>query len=349
MTRPRDMGFSSLRFDFVRGYKAEHLREYAESTVAPRGELSVAEFWDDGGGIDPNYTSAEMLASYCERAGPSVGCFDFPLKGALMNAFRDMDMSMLAVQGEDGKLRAPGLMGLRPGQSFTWLENHDTSAPQCHWPFPESPGKMLAGYAYILCHPGIPCVFWPHMFGVENLDGVATGKPIDVTLTEEMGRYDERGVWVPPEESDFSWEENWPGVEPGSVGSQAGVKGPCFSGLLGRDIKAIAKARKATGVRNDSPYTILRADKELYVAEIMGKAVFGSAREQGSGSEPQVVAKLRVAIGVGAAELDDPEPCAIPEGNMNCGVVSVGALHRVDVCLGLPGEAAAHTPQTFSL
>ena len=31
-----------------------------------------------------------------------------------------------------------------------------------HWPFPK--GKEETGYAYIMTHPGIPCVLWEHYF-----------------------------------------------------------------------------------------------------------------------------------------------------------------------------------------
>ena len=29
---------------------------------------------------------------------------------------------------------------------------------QQHWPFPGD--KTMVGYAYIMTHPGIPCIFW---------------------------------------------------------------------------------------------------------------------------------------------------------------------------------------------
>ena len=32
-----------------------------------------------------------------------------------------------------------------------------------HWPFPSK--HVMLGYAYILTHPGIPCLFWEHHFG----------------------------------------------------------------------------------------------------------------------------------------------------------------------------------------
>jgi hypothetical protein len=33
---------------------------------------------------------------------------------------------------------------------------------QGHWPFPSD--RVGQGYAYILTHPGVPCVFWEHYF-----------------------------------------------------------------------------------------------------------------------------------------------------------------------------------------
>jgi alpha-amylase len=47
----------------------------------------------------------------------------------------------------------------------TFLENHDTGPPQNHWPFPTD--RLELGYAYVLTHPGIPCVFGPHFWGSE--------------------------------------------------------------------------------------------------------------------------------------------------------------------------------------
>ncbi|CAE8593159.1 unnamed protein product, partial [Polarella glacialis] len=42
------------------------------------------------------------------------------------------------------------------------------------WPFPAD--KVLAGYAYILTHPGIPSIFWDHLidWGEENCRMIAS-------------------------------------------------------------------------------------------------------------------------------------------------------------------------------
>jgi hypothetical protein len=44
----------------------------------------------------------------------------------------------------------------------TFIANHDTDSTQNHWPFPKD--HVGAGYAYILTHPGLPCIFWDHLF-----------------------------------------------------------------------------------------------------------------------------------------------------------------------------------------
>lgn len=53
-------------------------------------------------------------------------------------------------------------MGWWPTRAVTFIANHDTDSTQQHWPFPAD--RVGAGYAYILTHPGIPCVFWDHYF-----------------------------------------------------------------------------------------------------------------------------------------------------------------------------------------
>ena len=56
--------------------------------------------------------------------------------------------------------RACSACGL--ARAVTFIDNHDTGSTQSHWPFPHD--KVAMGYAYILTHPGTPCVFWDHYF-----------------------------------------------------------------------------------------------------------------------------------------------------------------------------------------
>ena len=64
----------------------------------------------------------------------------------------------------DPQGRPAGLMGTRPLQAVTFVDNHDTGSTQAHWPFPRL--AKLEGYAYILTHPGLPTVFWEHLYEV---------------------------------------------------------------------------------------------------------------------------------------------------------------------------------------
>lgn len=40
--------------------------------------------------------------------------------------------------------------------------SHDTGSTLNHWPFPSH--HLQEGYAYILTHPGTPCVFYDHLY-----------------------------------------------------------------------------------------------------------------------------------------------------------------------------------------
>ena len=62
----------------------------------------------------------------------------------------------------DSQGRPPGLLGMWPSRAVTFIENHDTGSTLNHWPFPSA--HLEEGYAYLLMHPGTPCVFYDHFF-----------------------------------------------------------------------------------------------------------------------------------------------------------------------------------------
>src|SRR5262249_50682374 len=70
-----------------------------------------------------------------------------------------------------GRAVPGGLIGYWPSRSVTFLDNHDTEyCREGDYHYQNSPARHFAGgtvdigYAYILTHPGVPCVFWPHYF-----------------------------------------------------------------------------------------------------------------------------------------------------------------------------------------
>lgn len=120
-------------------------------------DFAVGEKWDsldyvsDGKPNPDQNPHRQALADWVVAAGGSVQAFDFTTKG-ILNA---------AVQGEFWRLRdsngnPPGLIGIRPENAVTFIDNHDTGSTQSMWPFPSD--KIMQGYAYILTHPGTPSI-----------------------------------------------------------------------------------------------------------------------------------------------------------------------------------------------
>ncbi|CAM0876503.1 unnamed protein product [Alopecurus aequalis] len=157
-----DVGFDGWRLDFAKGYSPAVARTYIDNT---KPSFVVAEIWNslsyDGDG-KPSHNQDQCrqgLVDWVQAAGAGgpVMAFDFATKGVLQ----------AGVQGElwrlrDGSGKAAGMIGWWPEKAVTFVDNHDTGSTQNLWPFPAD--KVMQGYAYILTHPGVPCIFYDHMF-----------------------------------------------------------------------------------------------------------------------------------------------------------------------------------------
>jgi alpha-amylase len=156
--RLRAAGFRGWRYDLVKGYHGRFVGEYNDAT-AP--DLSVGEFFDG---------DRHKLAGWIDATGGRSTAFDFPTRYLLYEACRDDDYGRL--RAESGCRAVPGgFLGLRPGAAVTFVDNHDTEyrREQDHlyegYGTRHFPGEAaVMGYAYVLTHPGIPCVFWSHYF-----------------------------------------------------------------------------------------------------------------------------------------------------------------------------------------
>ncbi|KAK3123654.1 hypothetical protein QOZ80_8AG0634190 [Eleusine coracana subsp. coracana] len=156
----RDVGFDGWRLDFAKGYSPSVAKMYVQNT---KPGFVVAEIWNslsyDGDG-KPTHNQDQCrqeLVDWVNAVGEPAMAFDFPTKGLLQ----------AGVQGElwrlrDGNGKAAGLIGWMPEKTVTFVDNHDTGSTQHLWPFPSD--KLMQGYAYILTHPGVPCIFYDHMF-----------------------------------------------------------------------------------------------------------------------------------------------------------------------------------------
>jgi len=156
----RDAGFDGWRYDYARGFSPAYMLDYNRASGA---SFSVAEIWDD---FDPGNPDAHRQAScdWLDSVNGEIKVFDFTTKGVLQQAMLSGEYWRLS----DGEGRPAGLIGWWPANAVTFLDNHDTgpspsgSIQGRAWPFPAD--KVAAGYAYLLTHPGVPCVYWPHFF-----------------------------------------------------------------------------------------------------------------------------------------------------------------------------------------
>jgi alpha-amylase len=160
----RAVGFDGWRFDYVKGYSGEFTRKYIDASVPA---LAFGEYWDacnyTGGVLDYNQDAhRQRIVNWCDKTGGTAAAFDFTTKGILQEAVGRGEYWRLV----DSAGRMPGFAGLWATRAITFIENHDTGPPLAHWPFPQA--ELAQGYAYLLTHPGTPCVFWDHWEGSKH-------------------------------------------------------------------------------------------------------------------------------------------------------------------------------------
>jgi alpha-amylase len=147
-----DLGYDGFRFDFVKGYgswmiKAIQEREYLRGAAIIK-PFGVAEAWASDREID------DWLDEANRWSDNPIGAFDFPLRYRLKDLCDSYGYSLK-------NLLEPGtLFRDKPFQAVTFVENHDFRGGGSDPIFSD---KLLA-YAFILTHPGYPCVFWHDYF-----------------------------------------------------------------------------------------------------------------------------------------------------------------------------------------
>ncbi|WP_166426977.1 FN3 associated domain-containing protein [Flavobacterium psychrotolerans] len=153
LTRLKALGFDSWRWDVAKGFSASYFGDYI---TASSPYASVGEYWDG---------NSATLKSWIDGTGKKSAAFDFALYyNALQPAFNS---------GNYGALTGnPGLAGQfgYADKAVTFVDNHDTFVKSGSF---VSNDNIMKAYAYILTHPGIPCIFFPHYYGgTYKKDGV---------------------------------------------------------------------------------------------------------------------------------------------------------------------------------
>lgn len=152
-----EIGFSGWRYDYVKGFAPEHVGEYnAQSDPL----ISVGEYWDNINEIYQWIDSTDPMN--VQRRSMA---FDFPMKWHLNNIFQGKrPFRELGLWHYASNTIASGW----PQKAVTFLDNHDSAKEPHHdYPFPITPKKLIQGYVFLLTHPGLPCIFWNHLYQID--------------------------------------------------------------------------------------------------------------------------------------------------------------------------------------
>lgn len=149
------IGFDGWRYDYAQGFKGKYINMYNSASA---NYFSVCEFWNG---------DMSKVKSYLNDCGWNTTVFDFSNKYCAIQGIAD---------GDYGKCVGSGLQGTGDGRyAVTFVDSHDTyfgcqggrenndEIGGCGKSMEDyNKDRVLAANAYILSHPGIPCVFWPH-------------------------------------------------------------------------------------------------------------------------------------------------------------------------------------------
>ncbi|KAF9604788.1 hypothetical protein IFM89_010329, partial [Coptis chinensis] len=117
-----EIGFDGWRFDMSPGYSPDFTKVYMEQT---KPDFAVMEVWKS---LDDQDAHRQELVRWVQAAGGKVTAFDFTTKGILQAAVIG-ELSRL----KDSNGKAPGMIGLSPENSVTFIDNHDTEKNIQHY------------------------------------------------------------------------------------------------------------------------------------------------------------------------------------------------------------------------
>ena len=167
----KSLGYRGWRYDMVHGYHARRVMQYNQRTqpTFSVGEYDWSAHGEMRGWVWNTATTKDDLKT-------SSNVFDFT--------------TMFTLKGNKGNYKAwygygngLGIMGDNTDKqpwkqrAVTFLENHDTGYRTNEDGTPQQDHKsdsfannweVEQAYAYILTHPGVPCVYWKHYFDWGN-------------------------------------------------------------------------------------------------------------------------------------------------------------------------------------
>lgn len=158
-----------FRLDAVKHIASDFFEPWLDELRKESGKelFTVGEYWH----IDTN-----RLVKYLDCCNNKMSLFDVPLH---LNFYKACNCSG---QFDMSKIFENTLTGIRPSNSVTFVENHDTQPGQALQSVVLDWFKPLA-YALILLRPyGYPCVFYGDYYGLAVNGGKNFKKEIDVMI-----------------------------------------------------------------------------------------------------------------------------------------------------------------------
>ena len=151
--RLKALGFKGWRWDVAKGFSASYFGNYINDS---KPYYSVGEFWDG------NVTALKNWINGTYSGGATIsGAFDFSLYYTLSKIIQENPTNQYSTLNSSGRMAGlAGQIGFSE-KAVTFVDNHDTFVQGSAF----LGSNIPKAYAYILTHPGIPCVFAPHYYG----------------------------------------------------------------------------------------------------------------------------------------------------------------------------------------
>jgi alpha-amylase len=163
--------FDGFRLDFVRGFQESYAVSWIKNLPLINGKqrFVVGEYWG-------NKSSIYDWVTHTNALGAEVKAFDFPLKFVLTNMCNSDESFDMRILNNAGMIRNNEGFCLPDSLVVTFLENHDTGKEHDKWVTKD----WQLGYAYLLTHQGRPCIFYPHLYGVDLVDYQSTSSVVKI-------------------------------------------------------------------------------------------------------------------------------------------------------------------------
>lgn len=162
-------GFTDIRLDYLKSHPCYDLGLYLTSNESLKDMNFVGEYWDNMNYDESSFLShyqdnhRQAIVDYIDRTNGRINMFDFTLKGILQEAINKNEFWRLC----DYANNPPGVNGWYSSNTITFIDNHDTLG-QHLWAFSYDKENIIAGYAYLMTHPGTPCIYYDHFYDLNH-------------------------------------------------------------------------------------------------------------------------------------------------------------------------------------